>query len=910
MIARGLIRIVLLMGALVLINRPVIAVDVDFARDIQPIFAKRCFACHGPAKRESGIAFHVRALAVGKSESGERAIVPGNPAASELLNRVTADDETQRMPPDGQPLSPREVGLLREWIRQGAAYAKHWAFVKPARPAIPKVKRSGWVRNEIDRFILARMEREGLSPSPLVDRAKLIRRLSIDLLGLLPRAADAEAFAKDTSEQAYEKVIDRLLASDHFGERWGRHWLDLARYADTFGYERDDVRPNAWRYRDWVINSLNRNQPFDRFVIEQLAGDLLDQPSLQQRIATGLHRMNIKNNESGINREDYRNRETVDRVNTTGTAFLGLTIGCGQCHSHKYDPISQKEYYQFYAFFNNVEEKDVDIPGTPADRARYEQALAAYNSNKKRLESQKILLDELRKHTSPERWRDSLANRNREWAIRSKRVETAAGKNLDRWTVGLTQADAVAFGFAKKVAAAISIPEDKRTDEQVRLLREFHPSLKEKAREISARIQSPAQHLKVLDLDESLKSALAAAGPDTKEQQAAAGLFWSALVSQLDDARKAIRQLSVQKRHLPKPYIMTLAEATKNRRRTHFLVRGDFKQKGEEVVSVTPAVFNPLSVRGEVPDRLDLARWIVGRDNPLTARVAVNHIWSHLFGAGIVASTDDFGTQGESPSHPRLLDWLAVEFVESGWDRKRLIKTIVLSATYRQTARGRSELQAIDPENRLLARQSRFRVEAEIVRDLFLDAGDLLHRRLGGPTIHPAVPSAVSDIGYKYKTRWILSSKPERYRRGLYIYFKRTNPYPSLTIFDSPESNLCLAKRNRSNTPLQALTTLNDPVFVECAQALGQILARQRAGSESRVQFAAWKCLTRSLKSAEVRTLLNLFEAEKNWYGRHADEAAKLIGDYGDKNVPNSEAAAWVAVARAMLNLDEFVTRE
>ena len=909
MIERGLIRIVLLMGIAVLINGPVIAADVDFARDIQPIFAKRCFACHGPAKRESGVAFHVRALAVGKSESGERAIVPGNPAASELLNRVTSDDETQRMPPEGKPLSAREVGLLREWIRQGAPYAKHWAFIKPMRPAIPKVKRSRWARNEIDRFILARLESAGLSPSPIVDRAKLIRRLSIDLLGVLPSAADAQAFIGDTSEQAYEKVVDRLFASDHFGERWGRHWLDLARYADTFGYERDDVRPNAWRYRDWVINSFNRNQPFEQFVIEQLAGDLLEQPSLDQRIATGLHRMNIKNNESGINREDYRNRETVDRVNTTGTALLGLTIGCGQCHSHKYDPISQQEYYQFYAFFNNVEEKDVDIPGSPADRARYKQALAAYNAKKKRLASQKQLLDELSKHPSHDRWQHSLAERNQKWARLSKRVEELAEKEPGQWTQNLTQADAVTFGFAKKVVAAIAVSEDKRTDEQVRLLSEFHPSLKAKAREISARIQSPAQHLAVLDLDESLKSALAAAGPGTKEQQTAA-VFWGTLNSQIDDTRKAIRQLSVQNRHLPKPYIMTLAEATKNRRRTHVLVRGDFKQKGGEVVAAAPSALNPLSARGKVPDRLDLARWIVSPDNPLTARVAVNHIWSHLFGAGIVTSSDDFGTQGDPPSHPRLLDWLAVEFVESGWDRKRLIKKIVLSATYRQTSRGRSELKAVDPENRLLARQSRFRVEGEIVRDLFLDAGGLLHRRLGGPTIHPVVPSAVSDIGYKYKTRWIVSSKPGRYRRGLYIYFKRTNPYPSLTIFDSPESNLCLAKRNRSNTPLQALTTLNDPVFVECAQSLGQILARQKTDSESRVQFAAQKCLTRSLNSGEVRTLLSLFEAEKNWYGRHSDDAIKLIGDYGDKNVFNSDAAAWVAVARAMLNLDEFVTRE
>lgn len=908
--ASRLIHIVQLTGVALLISQPVSGADVDFVSDIQPIFAKRCFACHGPGKRESGLAFHVRPLAVGELESGVRAIVPGNPEASELLKRVTADDEAERMPPEGERLSPREVKLMSEWIRLGAPFAPHWAFTKATRPPVPEVDRPEWVRTEIDRFILARLEREGLSPSPAADRGKLIRRLYLDLLGLLPPAEETEAFINDSSERAYEKLIDRLLASDHFGERWGRHWLDLARYADTFGYERDDARPNAWRYRDWVIHSFNRNQPFDQFIIEQLAGDLLDDPSLDQRIATGLHRMNIKNNESGINLDDYRNRETVDRVNTTGTAMLGLTIGCSQCHSHKYDPISQTEYYQFSAFFQNVEEKDIDIPGSPDDRIRYDEALAAYDGGKKRLESQQKLLKEMQQHKSPIQWQRSIAENNQRWTVQSARVETASGKGPDHWTSGLTKEDAVAFGLPKEITDAIARSEDERTAEQVCLLRAAHPSLQGKAGEISARIRTPRQHVAVLQVDESLKTTLTLTRSSTPEQQDAANRFWHSLDSRLDDLRKAIRQLSVQKRHLPKPYVMTLGEATKDRHKTYLLVRGDFKQKGDEVVAATPTVFHPLSVRGEVADRLDLARWIVSRDNPLTSRVAVNHTWSHLFGTGIVASNDDFGTQGESPSHPQLLDWLATEFVESQWDRKHLIKTIVLSASYRQAPRGRPELRKLDPENRLLARQSRFRVEAEIVRDLFLDAGGLLHRRIGGPAIHPAVPTAVSELGYKYKTRWIVSSTPERYRRGMYIFFKRTNPYPSLNIFDSPESNLCLARRNRSNTPLQALTTLNDPVFVECAQALGQILAREKTATESRIQFAAWKCLSRLLDPDEIRTLIDLFATEKNWYGRHPEDAGKLIGDYSCQNVANNETAAWVAVARTMLNLDEFVTRE
>jgi len=834
---------IFLFVVVVLPCRPLSAEDVNFTRDIRPILAKRCFACHGPAKLESGVGFHLRLLAIARSESGDRPIVPGNPDASVLLNRVTTNDKSARMPPEGQPLSRREVRLLREWIRQGAPYAKHPAFVKPTRPELPDVKRQNWGRNEIDRFILARLEGKGISPSPIADRAKLIRRLSIDLIGLLPTIAEVDAFLSDGTDQAYENAVTRLLASDHFGERWGRHWLDLARYADTFGYERDDVRPNAWRYRDWVIESMNRNQPFDQFVIDQLAGDLLDKPSLEQRIATGLHRMNIKNNESGINREDYRNRETVDRVNTTGTALLGLTIGCSQCHSHKYDPISQQEYYEFYAFFNNVEETDVEIEGTSADRDRYEQALAAYKAKKQRLAARRNLLDQMRKHKTHDDWRSSV-------------LRTKAGQS-------------------------------------------------------SASTKFPQHPLEVLDIDDSLKSALAASAQSfSKAQQAKVELFWKSLESQFDDAQKAIRQLSVQQRHLPKPYMMTLSEVLQNRRPTFLLERGDFKRKGEQVFPTTPAVLNPFTARGKVPDRLDLARWIVSPDNPLTARVAVNHIWSHLFGLGIVTTLDDFGTQGEPPSHPKLLDWLAVEFVESGWDRKHFIRQIVMSETYRQTARSHPELTAIDPENRLFAKQLRFRVEAEIVRDLFLDASGLLHRRVGGPTIHPNIPQAIGNLGYKYKTRWIVSAKPERYRRGLYIHFKRTNPYPSLVMFDSPKSNLCRAKRNRSNTPLQALTTLNDPVFFECAQSLGQMLARQRTDSEARVRYAGRRCLTRSLQSREVQTLLRLFEAEKSWYEQHTDDAAELVGEYAADGVPDPETAAWVAVSRAILNLDEFVTRE
>ena len=818
------------------------AQEDSVSRRVHSLLARRCFACHGPAEHKAGVALQTRKLALSKSEHGHLPVVPGDPGASELIRRVISTDDAERMPPEGPPLSAVEVELLRTWIRNGAAYEKHWSLTAPVRPVPPPVHDTLRVQNPIDQFVQAKLQREGLQPSPEAGRAKLVRRLFIDLTGLLPPGDEIQELLNDTSVSSYAELVDRLLASAHFGERWGRHWLDLARYADSFGYERDDVRPNAWRYRDWVISSINRNQPFDDFILEQLAGDLFENPGREQLIATGLHRMNIKNNESGINKEDYRNRETVDRVNTTGTALLGLTIGCAQCHTHKYDPISQSEYYRLYAFFNNAGEKDIDIEGTPRERERYQLAKNAYEARKKRLESRKSLIDSMRRHSSPGAWLKSLD---------------------DNQAVSLLEL----FDISGKLIRAVC-------------------------------------------------NASSATPPDPAVRE-----FWSSLEVRQDETRKAIRQLSVEQRHLPKPYIMTLAESTKNRRPTHVLLRGDFKQQGETVTAGTPAVLNPLSIRGEAGDRLDLAKWIVSRDNPLTARVAVNHIWMHLFGSGIVATPDDFGTQGAPPTHPGLLDWLAVEFMESGWDRRHLIRTIVLSATYRQDSAvdpvssagpstGRKTAAVIDPENRLLSRQSRFRVEAEVIRDLFLDAAGLLYPAIGGPTIHPELPPAVNDLGYKYRTRWLTSNRPQRYRRGLYIHFKRTNPYPSLILFDGPESNLCQAKRNRSNTPLQALATLNDPVFVECAQALGHRLALLPGSDESRLQSAGRMCLTRPFQPREVQALQQLLAAERAAYAAAPQAAAELAGNSAGGTVSDSEAAAWIAVSRTILNLDEFITRE
>lgn len=803
--------------------------EVSFSRDIQPILAKRCFVCHGPADQESGLALHDRSIAIGEAESGAVAIVPGDVAASELLRRVTCDDESERMPPEGVPLTEKQVDLLRRWIAEGAEYAPHWAFVKPVRAKTPIVQHPERTKNPIDNFVQEKLDAIDLQPAPRADPAKLVRRLYLDLVGLLPDSKDVLAFERE--EISYSNLVEKLLASEHFGERWGRHWLDLARYADSFGYERDDVRPNAWRYRDWVIQSFNQNQPYDDFVVEQLAGDLFEHPTQNQRIAAGLHRMNIKNNEAGINKKDYRNREIVDRVNTTSTAMLGLTLGCCQCHAHKYDPLSHADYYQFYAFFNNTETKNLDIEGTVEEQQRYQRAKAKLDRHRKELEERKTFIGQLRKETSLLAWLESDQANAAQLADKLALEET--------WT---------------------------------------------------AILGSPSEHR------------------ERVEQ------LWQSLSGREDDVNKAKRQLSVEERHLPKPYVMTLEERAEERRKTHVLIRGDFKTKGDEVHATTPAILPAMSARNTTPDRLDLARWIANEENPLAARVAVNHIWMHLFGRGIVRSVDDLGTQGEPPTHPELLDWLASEFMESGWDRKHLIRLIVESATYQQSSRVRQSDDprhaiAFGPENELFARQSRFRVESEVVRDIFLDAAGLLARNLGGPTVRPVVPAAVTDLAYKYKTQWIVSSKPQRYRRGLYIHFKRTNPYPTLLMFDGPESNVCEAMRTRSNTPLQALATLNDPVFVECAQALGATLAQMQTADTERLDWLAGRTLARSMQLHERKALLKLLQQEREWYRDHPDAAKEFVGEYSSAST-EIETAAWAAVARAVLNLDEFVTRE
>jgi hypothetical protein len=766
---------------------------VDFAADVQPLFAQHCYECHGAETQEAGLRLDVRKKALAGADNGP-VIVPKQSTGSRLIHLVAGlDAEVGRMPPEvaGEPLTPEQIGLLRAWIDQGAEWpdsasgedgpalgAEHWSFQPIARPNPPSVQNESWVRNDIDRFVLAKLEQEKVAPSAEADRNALLRRAYLDLIGLPPTPAEIEAFLADTNSDVFERAVDRLLESPHYGERWGRHWLDAVHYADSDGYEKDRGRPFAWRYRDWVINAINADMPYNVFTVQQLAGDLLTSADPEYdpaaHIATGYLRNTLINTEGGIDPEEDRVKRTIDRTNTLGAIWLGLTVGCANCHSHKYDPINQREYFGLYAFFNSL--REVDPPVSPVT--------------------------------------------------------------------------------TDKVADASSTSQTKAADESV-----------------------------------------AAAGSNKPAP-----------------AAPADQQL-----------FQAVAEEEKPRD-TYMHLRGDFLSKGPLVEPQTPEVLPPLHVRGARPDRLDIARWLVSDEHPLTARVVVNRMWQQFFGRGLVSTADDFGTQGERPSHADLLDWLANEFRSSGWRMKYLHRLIVTSATYRQSAAARPELVDRDPYNTLLSRQNRLRVEAELVRDAALAASGLLNPAIGGPSVRPPQPAGISDLTYANSAQWTESTGPERYRRGLYIWFQRTSPYPLLVGFDAPESILACTRRERSNTPLQALTLLNDVVFVECAQRLGQRMmaattnvADPKLAADERIQYAFEVAISRRPTAEELTTLRQLYDESLEQFRADQALARKLTGDSPPADAQADDAAAnqriietatCIAVARAVINLDEFITRE
>ncbi len=701
---------------------------------------------------------------------------------------------------------------------------EHWSFLCPVRPPLPAVTHESSAGNAVDRFILSRLERENIPPSPQAHRATLIRRLSLDLLGLPPTPEEVDRFTDDTRPDAYERLVDRLLASPAYGERWARHWLDGARYADSNGYTRDFSR-DIWKYREWVIEAINRNLAFDQFSIEQIAGDMLPDRTADQIVATGFHRNTLINEEGGTDQEQFRVEAVADRVATTGAVFLGLTLDCARCHDHKYDPITQREYYQIFAFFNNCDEPTIEVP--------YDWQVT------------EGVIDR----------RDAIRKQIGQLEEQLRGQQTELDKAQTAWEATITPAERAAL--AGPTQEALAIPLAQRNDEQKRL------------------VAAVFRKTDVARRDFPLLQEIAS----------------------LRDKEPAI------------PTTMVLDERTVART-THIHRRGNFLDLGAAVDPGVPGVLPSLSAEGQVPTRLDFARWLVDAGNPLTARVIVNRCWQQYFGRAIVETENDFGAQGIRPTHPELLDWLAVEFVAQGWSVKALHRTMVTSATYRQASRYRQELDEVDPDNKLLARQSRLRLEAEIVRDVALAASGLLTRTIGGPSVYPPQPDGVFEFTQDLKP-WNTELGANRFRRGMYTFFWRSSPFPALVLFDAPDSNVTCTRRLRSNTPLQALTLANDVQFLQCAGALARdVLDQFPSDDEKRVGHAFRRCLARNPSSQEQDRLLALLDDERRQFAADTNAARDLVGATGLSVGDRPELAAWTTLCRVIMNLDEFITRE
>jgi hypothetical protein len=850
-----------------LLSSPLMALEtVDFNREIRPIISRYCAACHGAdeKKREAGLRLDIRESATAVRD-GRRAIAPGDLKKSELFRRVSSEDPDERMPPPstGKRLTAQEIDKLSAWIRQGAPYAPHWAYIKPVRPKSPAVSDRAWPKNEIDRFLLARLEKEKLRPSPEADRTTVVRRLTLDLTGLPPTPAEVEEFVSDKRPEAYEKLVDRLLARTSFGEHWARMWLDLARYADSAGYV-SDVPREIWAYRDYVIRSLNADKPFDQFTIEQIAGDLLPNPTEDQIVATAFHRNTQTNNEGGSDREEYRNVAIVDRVNTTMSVWMGTTMACAQCHDHKYDPISQKEYFRFFAIFNNTED---------ADRQDESPVHSFYTPNQKEeREKLKKQIDELEPMVSAE----------------------------EKATID-------------KMAAAQNAKSKKKKSKQ--------PPAKQTAGTASPKNAGGTPSQREADGTRSVPATLPPAKPPATEgkQPSTAVVKPSTSIAKptakpLSDAGKRLADLKKRMAAI-KPFTVPIQRELPSgkRRTTTIQYRGNFLDRGPVVTEGVPAAFPPLP-KGLPPNRLALARWLVDENNPLTARVLVNRLWERIFGIGLVATSEDFGTQGELPSDPELLDYLAAELVASHWDIKHLIRRMVESAAYRQSSRITPDLEERDPENRLVARGPRFRLDAEAVRDQSLAVSGLLCRKMYGPAVRPFQPSFGLNAAFGGGMDWQTSEGEDRFRRAVYVSWRRTNPYPSMSTFDSASREVCCTRRPRTNTPLQALVTLNDPVYVEAAQALGRRMACEGGPSPAdKVRYGFRLSLSRGPSDVETSRLVELYEKSRERFARKLDDAKKMAGAIPPGRGPSGtdvvQLAAWTAVGNVLLNLDEFLMR-
>jgi hypothetical protein len=997
----------------------------DFVRDIYPILQRSCFECHGPEKQKGKLRLDSREAAFKASRNGV-AIVPGKAESSELYRRIILPKGAEGiMPARGETLTPAQIASIRDWINQGAVWpdgvvaTQHWAYRKPVRPTLPIVKDASWPRTPIDQFVATRLEREGLKPSPEADRARLIRRVYLDLVGLPPSPAEVDAFLADSSPDAYDKVVDRLLASSHFGERWARPWLDLARYADSHGFQRDDLR-DIWAYRDWVIRALNADMPFDQFTLYQMAGDLLPNATEEQKTATGFHRCTPTNVEAGSDPEETRVNQVIDRVNTTAAVWLGSTLECAQCHDHKYDPFKQRDYYQLFAYFNSTaieaDRSNPKVPGSirflgpmmslqdPAreterqrlrdelrrldealavrsrelerDRERWEQELArgadgagqthvlevanfvsVNGSPHKVLKDHSILLVD----DPPDRDVYTITVNTKLTGIRAFKLETLADSTLPGMGPGRGDAERPNFVLNSFTIKAAAKGKQAAPVKLVKARADFSQKNYDVDRAIGddAKLgwaiapQFHRSHWAIFETEKPIGEADGITLTFTLSQQFGKGrtigrLRLSALTGKAEgislpaDVAKAL-QTAVEKRsdaqkkslrdyqleqdpaggklkeqrgdlarslETIQPITTLAMQELAQPRRSNVFMRGNFLTPGIEVKPGAPAVLHALP---EGPaNRLTLARWLVHRDNPLVARVTVNRWWAELFGRGIVSTVEDFGVKGEAPTHPELLDWLAVEFMDNGWSMKRALRTMVLSATYRQSSALTAELRARDDQNLLLARGPRFRLDAETIRDNALTASGLLCRKAGGPPIRPFQPEGLWIKIGGAKVEYRTSPGEERHRRGVYVVWKRGAPYPSFVNFDATARLACTVKRSRSNTPLQALTLLNDPVYVEAALALARrtLTDCPDADVDARITHAFRLCLARAPSAFEVRTLHALFDAQREAGQREPKAVAALLQSMPlPAGVRPAEFAAWYAVASALLNLDEMITK-
>jgi hypothetical protein len=1012
------------------------AKDIDFHRDIRPILSATCFQCHGPdsKQRKADLRLDTKSGAFADL-GGYFAIVPGKPAESRLIERITAKDVKEVMPPpkSGKTLSPAQIELIRQWIAQGAHWSEHWAFVPPVRPALPLVKDRAWLHNPIDAFIVARLEKEGLTPSPEADRITLLRRLSLDLIGLPPTPEEVDACRADDSPEGFAKQVERLLRSPHYGERWGRHWLDAARYADSDGYEKDKSR-QVWAYRDWVIQALNRDLPYDRFIAEQLAGDLLPNASQDQRVATGFLRNSMINEEGGVDPEQFRMEAMFDRMDAIGKSILGLTIQCAQCHSHKYDPLTQEEYYRMFAYLNNDHEANIAVYSPEEQRRRadilrqireieadlqhrhpdWRQRVTRWEAQAKQDQPEWTVLrpdvDEistggqkylplpdgsfLAQSYAPTKHTVIMTAKTRVSNITAFRLELLTDPNLPlngpgrsiKGTCALTEfavkaapaatpqkAANVKFARAtadvnppetplesifndrsgkRRVTGPVSFAIDGKQETAWGI--DVGPGRRNQPRKAVFTLDKPIVNVggtlltfyltqnhggwnsddnQSINLGRFRLSITTAANPvadplpqrvrdiltipadrRTPVQTAAVFSYWRTTVPEWSEANARIEALWLQ---YPEGSAQLALQMRQEPRTTHVLTRGDFLKPGKGVTPGVPAFLHPLPAEAP-PTRLTFAQWLVDRNSPTTARAIVNRIWQAYFGTGLVSTSEDLGSQSEVPSHPELLDWLAVEFMERGWSLKSLHRLIVSSATYRQSSRVTPELYARDPLNRLLARGPRLRVEAEIVRDIALAASGLLDHKVGGPSVYPPAPAFLFEPPASYGPKiWKEEKSRAKYRRALYTFRYRSVPYPALQNFDAPNGDFSCVRRVRSNTPLQALTTLNEPIFLDCARALAERTVRHGGKDDAqRLTYAFRRCLAREPSQRESAVLLTLLNQETEHFEKAGTKPLDLATAEQAQEVKLEDGmtlpklAAWTTVARVLLNLDETITKE